>query len=95
MSANQEFEFLDSLEKDPLLRIIEEYQNHPSIKIIKLEINPKLFGSRKLFLIKVYPKSCSQKSISKKLQGKTWLFLQNIYAMISMPQFTLPSFTLN
>ena len=35
MPTNQEFEYSDSPEEDPLLRIIGKYQNHPSIKLIK------------------------------------------------------------
>ena len=35
MPTNQEFEYSDSPEEDPLLRIIGKYQNHPSINLIK------------------------------------------------------------
>ena len=35
MPTNQEFEYSDSPEEDPLLRIIGKYQNHPNIKLIK------------------------------------------------------------
>ena len=38
MPTNQEFEYSDSPEDDPLLRIIGKYQNHPSIKLINFQI---------------------------------------------------------
>ena len=38
MPTNQEFEYSDSPEEDPLLRIIGKYQNHPSIKLINFQI---------------------------------------------------------
>ena len=34
MPTNPEFEYSDSREGDPLLRIIGKYQNHPSIKLV-------------------------------------------------------------
>ena len=38
MPTNQEFEYSYSPEDDPLLKVIEKYQNHPSIKLINFQI---------------------------------------------------------
>ena len=35
MPAKQEYECFDSTEEDGVLRIIEKYPDHPSIKLIK------------------------------------------------------------
>ena len=49
MPTNQEFEYSDWPEGDPLLRIIEKYQNHPSVK---LKINLKRSNSERLILMR-------------------------------------------
>ena len=43
MPSNQEFECLGPSEKDPPLRIIKKYQNHPIFKLIKAENKSKTF----------------------------------------------------
>ena len=43
MPTNQEFEYSDSPEEDPLLRIIGKYQNHPSINLIKSKNKSQTF----------------------------------------------------
>ena len=35
MQTNQKHECLDSSEEDPVFKIEEKYQNHPSVKLIK------------------------------------------------------------
>ena len=35
MSANQEYEYLDSSGEDTILKILEKNENHPSINLIK------------------------------------------------------------
>ena len=66
MPSNQEFEFLDPSEKDPFLRIIKKYQNHPSIKLIKAKNKSKILDSEKLILTR-------SKSLSKILTPKRHL----------------------
>ena len=46
MPINQEFEYSDSPEEDPLLRTIRKYQNHPSIKLIKSKNKSQTFKFR-------------------------------------------------
>lgn len=54
MTTNQEYERFDSEEGDPILKIIEKYQNKPSIKLIKSKkkINLKLLDLEKLILMR-------------------------------------------
>ena len=69
MPKNQEYECSDSSDKDPVSSIIKQYQNHPSIKLIKTKNKSKTFRFRetnineiKKFLRKLDPKKASQKS---------------------------------
>ena len=69
MPTNQEFEYSDSPEEDPLLRIIGKYQNHPSIKLIKSKNKSQTFKFRetnideiKKYIENLDPKKASQKS---------------------------------
>ena len=69
MPSNQEFEWLDPSEKDPLLRIIKKYQNYPSIKLIKAKNKSKTFRFRetntneiKKFIQNLDAKKASQNS---------------------------------
>ena len=69
MPLNQEFEYSDPSEKDPLLRIIKKYQNHPSIKSIKAKNKSKTFRFRetntneiKKFIQNLDAKKASQNS---------------------------------
>ena len=80
MPKNQEFESFDSSGEDPVSSIIKKYQNHQSIKLIKIKNKSKKFRFRetntdeiKKFIEKLDPKKASQKSnmssnILKKLQ---------------------------
>ena len=52
MPTIQEFEYSDSPEEDPLLRIIGKYQNHPSIKLIKSKNKSKRSNSEGLILMR-------------------------------------------
>ena len=69
MPTNPEFEYSDSPEEDPLLRIIGKYQNHPSIKLIKSKNKSQTFKFRetnidgiKKSIENLDPKKASQKS---------------------------------
>ena len=69
MPTNQEFEYSDSPEEDPLLRTIRKYQNHPSIKLIKSKNKSQTFKFRetnideiKKYIENLDPKKASQKS---------------------------------
>ena len=69
MPTNQEFEYSDSPEEDPLLRIIGKCQNHPSIKLIKSKNKSQMFKFRetntdemKKSIENLDPKKASQKS---------------------------------
>ena len=46
MPTNQEFECSVTQEEDPLLRIIEKYRNHPSVKLIKSKNGLRTFRFR-------------------------------------------------
>ena len=46
MSTNQKFECSVTQENDPLLRIIEKYQNHPSVQLIKSKNKLRSFKFR-------------------------------------------------
>ena len=103
MPSNQEFECLDSSEKDPLLRIINKYQNHPSIKLIKAKNKSKTFRFRetntneiKKFIQNLDAKKASQNSDrSTKVLKQNAAFLQNTVVMILMPPFVPQSFITN
>ena len=69
MPKNQEFESLDSSEKNLVSSIIKKYQNHPSIKLIKIKTKSKTFRFRetntdeiKKFIEKLDPRKASQKT---------------------------------
>ena len=69
MPTNQEFEYSDSPEEDPLLRIIGKYQNHPSIKLIKSKNKSQTFKFSEINIdeIKTSIENLDpKKSISKK-----------------------------
>ena len=66
---NQEYGSFDSSEEDPVSSIIKKYQNHQSIKLIKIKNKSKKFRFRetntdeiKKFIEKLDPKKASQKS---------------------------------
>ena len=46
MPTNQEFEYSDSPEEDPRLRIIGKYENYPSIMLIKSKNKSQTFKFR-------------------------------------------------
>ena len=101
--TNQEFEYSNSPEEDPLLRIIGKYQNHPSIKLIKSKNKFQTFKFReanideiKKYIENLDPKKASQKSdMNTPIVRKMRLFLQNIRVMISMLLYVLQSFVMN
>ena len=68
MPKKQEYESFDSSEKDPVSIIIKKYQNHPSIKFIKIKSK------------KASQKSDMSTNILKKMQ----LFSPSISTMISI-----------
>ena len=69
MPTNQEFEYSDSLEEDPLLRIIGKYQNHPSINLIRFNNKSQTFKFKEnnTDAIKKSIENLEEKTISKKL----------------------------
>ena len=79
MPSNQEFECLDSSEKDPLLRIIKKYQNHPSIKLIKAKNKSKTFRFRETNTneIKKFIKNLDAKKASQNSDMSTKFLKQN------------------
>ena len=69
MPTNQEFEYSDSPEEDPLLRAIGKYQNHPNIKLIKSKNKSQTFKFSEINIdeIKTSIENLDpKKSISKK-----------------------------
>ena len=103
MPTNQKLEYSDSPEEDPLLRIIGNYQNHPSIKLIKSKNIPQTFKFRetnideiKRYIENLDPKKASQKSdMNTNIIRKMRLSLQNTRVMISMLRYVLQSFIMN
>ena len=94
MPANQEFECSDSPEEDPLLRIIEKYQNQPNIKLIKSKNKSQMFKFRDTNIdeIKTFQKSGMNTNMVRR---NMFFFLQNVCVMISMLLFILQSFIMN
>ena len=68
MPTNQEFECSVTQENDPLLRIIEKYQNHPSVQLIKSKNKLCSFKFRETNIdeIKRYINSLDPKKVSQK-----------------------------
>ena len=79
MPSNQEFECLDPSEKDPLLRIIKKYQNHPSIKLIKAKNKSKTFRFRETNTneIKKFIQNLDAKKASQNSDMSTKVLTQN------------------
>ena len=83
MPTNQEFEYSDSPEEDPLLRIIGKYQNHASINLIKSKNKSQTFkftetniDEIKKSIESLDPKKASQKSdINTNILRKNAAFL--------------------
>ena len=92
MPKNQEYESIDSSEKNPVSSIIKKYQNHRSIKLIITRNRSKTFRFRetntaeiKKFMEKLDPKKASQKSdVSTDILKKMQLFSPITFAMISI-----------
>ena len=82
MPKNQEFECFDLSEEDPVSSIIEKYQNHLSIELIKAKNKSKTFRFRETnideiikFIEKLDPKRTSQKSdMSRNILKKNTAF---------------------
>ena len=68
MPTNQEFEYSDSPEEDPLLRAIGKYQNHPSIKLIKSKNKSQTFKFSEINIdeIKKPTENLDSKKVSQK-----------------------------
>ena len=92
MPKNQEYECIDSSEKNPVSSIIKKYQNHLSIKLIISRNRSKTFRFRetntaeiKKFMEKLDPKKISQKSdMSTDILKKMQLVSPSTSAMISI-----------
>ena len=68
MPTNQEFEYSDAPEEDPLLRAIGKYQNHPSIKLIKSKNKSQTFNFSEINIdeIKKPTENLDSKKVSQK-----------------------------
>ena len=69
MPTNQEFEYSDSPEEDPLLRAIGKYQNHPSIKLIKSKNKSQTFKFSEINIDEI--KKATENLDSKKVSQKS------------------------
>ena len=91
----------DSSEQDPILKILDNYKDHPSIKLIKAKNNFQVFKFSQIDIEEVKksfqslePKKAAQKDdIKTNLLKKT--FLQNTHMMTSMIKFVLQNFPAN
>ena len=70
MLKSQEYEGSDSSE-EPVSSIIEKYQNHPSIKLIKTKNKSKTFRFRKIDEIKKFIEKLDPKKVSQKFHMST------------------------
>ena len=77
--TNQEFECSVTQENDPLLRIIEKYQNHPSVQLIKSKNKLRSFKFRETNVdeIKRYINSLDPKKASQKGDMNTTILKKN------------------
>ena len=69
MPTNQEFEYSDSPEEDPLLRALGKYQNHPSIKLIKSKNKSQTFKFSEINIDEI--KKATENLDSKKVSQKS------------------------
>ena len=83
-----------SSEQDPILKILDMYKDHPSIKLIKAKNSSKVFKFRQIDIEevkKVFQSLDPQKSRTKE---KCRLF-RKTHVMASMTQFVLQNFPTN
>ena len=93
----------DSSEQDPILKILDKYKNHPSIKLIKAKNNSQVFKFSKIDIEEVkksfqsldLKKAAQKDDIKTNLLKKNIDFLQNTHVMTSMIQFDLQNFPTN
>ena len=84
----------DSSEQDPIVKILDKYKDHPSIKLIKAKTTLKFLSWVKLTSKKskksfqsLDPKKAAQKDdINTIYYRKILTFLQNTHVTISMTQ---------
>ena len=81
----------DSSEQDPNLKVLDKYQNHPSIKLIKAKNNSQVFKFNQINVEQV--KKSFQSLNPIKATQKT--FSQNIHVTTSMIQSILQNFPTN
>ena len=81
MPTNQEFDFAVTQEVDPILRIIEKYQNHPSVKLLKSKNKLHTFKFRETNIneIKRYISSLDPKKASQKSDMNTNILKKNVF----------------
>ena len=92
MPKSQEYESFDSSEENLVSSVIKKYQNHPSIKLIKIKTKSETFRFRetnadeiKKFIEKLDPKKASQKSdTSTNILKKMQLFSPSTSAMLTI-----------
>ena len=70
----------DSSEQDPILKILDKYKNHPSIKFIKAKNNSQVFKFSQIDIeeVKKYFQSLDRKKAAQKDDIKTNLLKKNI-----------------
>ena len=81
-----------SSEQDPILKMLDEYKDHPSIKLTKAKNNSEVFKFRQIDIEEV--KKTFQ-SLDPKKAAQKETFLQNAHVMTSMTQFVLQNFPTN
>ena len=81
MPTNQEFDFAVTQEVDPVLRIIEKYQNHPSVKLLnsKNKLHTFKFRETNINEIKRYISSLDPKKVSQKSDMNTNILKKNVF----------------
>ena len=101
ITPNHGYKYSESLELDPILRIIGKYRDHTSTKLIKVKNNSWVFNFTQENIEEVKKetyqnldiKKASQKDVIKtKLPGKNANFLQSTHVIIFILQFVLQIF---
>ena len=96
------YKYPHSSEQDPILKTLDKYKDHPSIKLINTKNSSKVFKFRQIDIEEVKktfqsldPKKAAQKDDIKTNLVKKNTFLQNTHVMTSMIQFVLQNFPTN
>ena len=87
--TNNGYKCPHSSEQDPILKMLEKYKDHPSIKLTKAKNNSEVFKSCQIDIEEV--KKTFQ-SLDPKKAAQKETFLQIAHVMTSMTQFVLQNF---